>query len=138
MERRRSMRFDLTLPALVFVNTGAGGKQRTLELKTRNLSAAGAFFLTPAPPDEASWLEVALMIQTDALPMVAGDGGGLRSCVRLRGHVVRRSPDGFAATFGRQTRIFPLEDLLERLQRELIWIRRNQSGDLAQRLVRVT
>ncbi len=125
MERRRDTRFELTFPALVFVEPGAGGRPRSLELQTRDLSATGAYFLSaePLPPDTP--VEVALIVRSGALAPALAPGGAHISYIRLRGRVVRREAAGFAAAFRRRVQILPLEEALERLHRQLLWMRRN-------------
>ncbi len=101
MEKRSVERFDLHVPATVFVE--GGSLQEVLSLETENVSSAGTFLRTDKPVPEGVNVEVHLYLPLERwLALLTPHG---KVCVTVRGTVVRAQPDGVAVAFDGNYRI---------------------------------
>ena len=92
--RRRTLRFRITIPALVWSQTGA--RSDALRLRTKNLSRKGVYFHGESPLEVGSLVNFELPLP---LPCGGGAGGLLTGSGRLLRCEMRRNKQiGFAAS----------------------------------------
>jgi len=96
VERRKLERYQIEIPATVMAD---GGDISSSELRTRDISAAGAFFFTPEPLPCRMAVTVSLM-----LPELK-QSPGRHASVKLKGTVVRTSDSGMAVSFHKSFRM---------------------------------
>jgi hypothetical protein len=102
IEKRKMQRFAIALPSIVWPqNDGSGGA--ALNLVCRDVSAAGAFFLTSTLLDVGTRVRVVMFLDLDAaLPQAAG-----KAQVSLSGIVTRVEEQGMAVCFEKKYKITP-------------------------------
>jgi len=101
-ERRKIERFTFGLPARL--SAGPRDSAKTFELKTRDISAGGAFLYTRTPLPIGSKVSVEIVLPLDQLKTLVGK----RSSVSVMGQVVRKDDQGMAVRFEESYRISPL------------------------------
>ncbi len=99
VERRKLERYQIDIPATVMSDAG---DVSVTEVRTRDISAAGAFFLTPQvfPCDTAVTIKL-LLPELKQSP-------GRHASVRLKGTVVRAAAAGMAVSFHKSFRMSSL------------------------------
>lgn len=94
-DRRKFLRFDLTLPSsLELVDPTPEMTKTPLDLYTRDVSSNGAFFSTPAPLPAGTHVNVNMVLKTDILSQESG-----YPTIKATGTVVRTEPGGMAVCF---------------------------------------
>jgi len=101
IEKRGIKRFKVAVLAIVQENNGAGAANR-IETVSRDISANGAFFLTPAALPVGTDLKVKLFLLPNDPPQSAVTS----TEVDLKGSVVRIEHDGIAVHFEKKYEIF--------------------------------
>jgi len=101
-EKRSLPRLELELPARVS-KTG-GEDSGALEIRTRDVSAGGAFFQTGEPVPIGTELKIDLILPLDELKKIEGKNAH----ITLSGKVVRVSRKGMAVCFDKKYAIRPL------------------------------
>lgn len=103
-ENRYLKRFRIALPAILEQSNGNGsnGSDR-LSLISRDISARGAFFLSPQTLPVGTSVKVKLFLLQGA----GSDRANQKAEVDLCGSVVRVEPDGLAVCFEKKYEIFP-------------------------------
>lgn len=108
-DRRTQHRYPIAVPANLSMGRGKGARQ--FELRTRDVSSAGAFLETLEPFYVGSGVQVELFISPKSLlQMIKADVGAR---IRVSGHVVRCTPEGVAVQFAKGFTIRPMKDQLE-------------------------
>jgi hypothetical protein len=102
IERRKLERYRIEIPATVAPDAGGPSPAG---IKTRDISAAGAFFLTPEPLPRETAVVVNLM-----LPELR-QSPGRHAAVKLKGTVVRTGAAGMAVSFHKSFRMSSLAGL---------------------------
>jgi len=103
-ERRKQRRFPLAVPANLTASDAK--KSVVLELRTRDVSSAGAFLESGESVCEGTRVEIVLFLTVKSLLKVIRADTGAK--VRVRGHVIRSTGDGFAVEFSKGFRIRPM------------------------------
>jgi len=103
-ERRKFERFEINAPALVEVE----GKEKQLQLYTRDISAGGAFFHAAVPLDIGIKLKVEIVIPNETIENLTGTQFQLR----VYGTVVRSEDGGMAISFKGQE-ILPMGSMMD-------------------------
>ena len=101
-EKRKMDRFSLELPTLISMIDECG-KQRVVEVMTRNICAGGAFLQTDKPLSVGTDLKINLILPLDNLKKM----GGRRSRIDVSGSVVRTESKGMAVCFDKKYNIEP-------------------------------
>jgi hypothetical protein len=104
-DRRQFERFNLTVPARI--ETIVSNKKQVFELKTRDISASGAFIDTTSPFSEDTRFKLNLTIQSKRIKELTG----AQSLIECEGSVVRSTPKGVAVRFNGDCNILGLKDL---------------------------
>jgi len=104
-ERRQFERYAFTLPARV--ETIISDRKQEFDLKTRNISASGAFIYTPQPFSQGTRFKIDLTIPSKRIKELTGTEG----LIKCQGNIVRSTPTGVAVHFDRKCRILSLRDL---------------------------
>ena len=104
-ERRRFERYKLTLPARM--ETISLNKKRVYELKTKNVSACGAFIDTKSPFPEGMRIKMSLTTKSKRIIELTGSG----SLIECEGIIIRSNPAGIAVCFDKECQILNLKDL---------------------------
>ena len=104
MEKRAVERFEMQIPATVFIKDG--NLEQILTLETENISSKGTLLHTDEPMPEGVRVEVELYLPLERLLSVIGPGE--RILVRVRGTVVRTLRDAVAVQFEPGYQIQPL------------------------------
>ena len=102
-ERRQFERFPLTLPARMEMITSNGNQ--VFELKTWDISAAGAFVITNEKFSQGTRFKLDLKVPSNRIKKLTG----LQSLLEGEGSVVRSSPIGVAIQFDRKCQILTLK-----------------------------
>jgi c-di-GMP-binding flagellar brake protein YcgR len=105
-ERRRLERFDLTEPARVIVESGAGNKEH-LSLTTKDVSSGGAFLYCAQPLSEGARVKLELLISLDALQKLVGEKG--KAKIKVSGTIIRVETEGVAIRFENKYKITALD-----------------------------
>lgn len=108
-ERRRERRYSISVPAELKV--GSGKESKVLELRTRDVSSAGAFLDTPELIDVGTAVRVELFISAMSLLEIIKATSGAR--IRVTGRIVRCTPEGVAVEFAKGFRIRPMRRVEE-------------------------
>jgi len=93
-------RYSLELPAWISVNDGSD-KPLTIEVRTRNICAGGAFVQTEQPLPVETEITMDLILPLDKLQKM----GGRRSRIDVSGSVIRTEAEGMAVSFFKNYRI---------------------------------
>ena len=104
-ERRQFERFALTLPARV--ETIISDRKEVFDLKTKNISASGAFIHTPQSFPKGTRFKVDLTVPNEKIKELTGAEG----LIECEGNVVRSTPEGVAVHFDRECQILSLRGL---------------------------
>jgi len=104
-DRRQFERFNLTVPARI--ETIVSNKKQVFELKTRDISASGAFIDTTSPFSEGTRFKLNLTIQSKRIKELTG----AQSLIECEGSVVRSTPKGVAVRFNGDCNIIGLKGL---------------------------
>ena len=102
-EKRAQKRFDLSLVSRLRCAQGKPDAAPR-EVKTRNLSCRGAFFVSPDALPLGTKLSMQLI-----LPVSRLTNGFQDSQLACSGTVVRHDPDGFAVSFDKSCSLSPLK-----------------------------
>lgn len=103
--KRQLERFNLSVPAFVTLKGPQSSELKTpTELRTRNVSAGGAFMITHEPFDIGSEMEIDLH-----LAFFTGNAEHERqSNIHVSGSVIRIEQDGMAIQFDDKYQISPI------------------------------
>ena len=101
-EKRKMDRFDLELPAWLYM-TDEGGKQKTLEAMTTNICAGGAFFKTNKSISTGTDVQMGMVLHLDRLNKY----GATTSRISVSGSVIRTEEQGIAVRFDDNYNISP-------------------------------
>ena len=104
-ERRQFERYEFSLPARV--ETIISDRKEVFNLKTRNISASGAFIYTPQPFSKGNRFKIDLTIPSKKIKELTGAEG----LIECEGNVVRSTPKGVAVHFDRECQILSLRGL---------------------------
>lgn len=104
-ERRQFERFAITLPARV--ETIVSDRKEVFDLKTKNISASGAFIYTPQSFPKGKRFKIDLTVSSEKIKELTGAG----SLIECEGSVVRSTPTGVAIHFDRECQILSLKCL---------------------------
>jgi hypothetical protein len=104
-EQRQFERFTLTIPARM--ETITSGKKHVFELKTRDISAAGAFIDTAEKFSEGTRFKMDFTVPNDKVKELTG----ARSLIECEGSVVRFTDTGMAVRFNGDCNILGLKGL---------------------------
>ena len=103
-ERRQYERFQLALPARLEMATSV--KKEIFDAQTRDISAAGAFFLTTERLSEGTRCRLELTVPSNRIKEITG----AQSLIKAEGTVVRSTPDGVAIRFDGECQILSLKN----------------------------
>ena len=106
LDKRSMERFNLDVPALVGLkNDTSTDSKTTVELRTRNICAGGAFLMIDSPFQTGTKVEidVRLSLFDNSVEKVQKSG------IHLSGSVIRTDADGMAVKFDKKFQIFPVE-----------------------------
>ena len=104
-ERRQYERFSLAIPARV--ETIISDRKEVFDLKTRDISASGAFIYTPQPFTQGTRFKIDLTAPSERIKELTG----AESLIECEGNVVRSTPTGMAIHFDRECQILSLRGL---------------------------
>ena len=100
MEKRRVERFNMRMPATIFVE---GVLQEVLNLETADISSRGTFLTTGKALPQGAHVEVELTLPMAKVLKLVGPESTVK--VTVNGTVVRRDGKGIAIEFDRDYRI---------------------------------
>jgi hypothetical protein len=103
MEQRQFERFTITLPARM--ETVTSGKKQVFELKTRDISAAGAFINTNEKFFKGTRFKMDFTVPSNRIKELTG----ARSLIECEGNIVRSAPEGVAICFDKECQILSLK-----------------------------
>ena len=103
-ERRKYERFQLVLP--VKMEKVTTRKKEIFNLRTKDISAAGAFLSTKEQFPVGTWCQLELTIPSRKIEELTGS----RGYIEVTGVVVRSTADGVAICFDRECQILSLKD----------------------------
>ena len=106
-ERRKLERFQLHVPAKIEL-ADASGHHETLQLETKDISADGAFFVSPKPISEGAHLKLEMVLSVEKLKDLIG--AHKQVGLKLQGQVVRSDSYGIAVIFDRKYQIKALNN----------------------------
>jgi hypothetical protein len=109
-ERRKLERFQLHVPAKVEL-TDASGHHETLQLETKDISADGAFFVSPKQITEGANIRLEMILSVEKLKDLIGVHKKVE--LKMQGHVIRSDSDGVAVLFDRKYQIKALNNHLD-------------------------
>lgn len=98
-DKRRFERYTVQLPAML----DASAARQESKLLTKDISAGGAFCYTARPFQEGEQVSMKIHLENDTFERLTG----YRSCIEVKGTVVRCTAEGIAVQFG-DYRIMPL------------------------------
>ena len=101
-EKRKMERFDLELPAWLYV-VDETGEQEPFEYKTKNICAGGAYFDTDSPFAIGTDVNVNIVLTLNNLKPF----GGKKSRIYVSGSVIRTDRHGMAVCFDKRYSIMP-------------------------------
>ena len=104
-DRRQFERFNLTLPARM--ETIISNKKQVFQLKTRDISASGAFIDTTEKFSEGTRFKMNFTIPSDKIKALTG----AMSLIECEGCIVRTAPPGIAICFDKECQILSLKGL---------------------------
>ena len=102
-DERKIERFDLKLKAFVLIADPKKDASKSLSMRTRDVSAKGAFLLTDTPMPAGTRVKVDMVLPLDELKKIGG-----KALIKTSGKVLRREMDGMAICFDRNSKILPL------------------------------
>ena len=101
-ENRSVKRFGLPMPAVV--SSSRNGKMiDSVHMVSKNISSAGAFFITAEAMEPGREVNIALKIPN--LASVRSEEEG--AMIQLKGKIVRTEPDGIAVAFSSNFKLSP-------------------------------
>ena len=103
-DRRKFERLEISTQALMEVE----GQSDSLQLHTKDISAGGAFFVTPQPLEAGKDVKVEMVIRNDTISKLTGTHFQLR----VSGTVVRCETEGMAVCFNSHE-ITPLRSTMD-------------------------
>jgi hypothetical protein len=103
-DRRNVERFDLALPSTlgILVEPREVVVSKPIDCLTRDISSAGAYFLTREPLPTGTFVEIEMILTPES-----GRRGSALSQVKAKGSVVRTEPAGMAVCFSGRCRLLP-------------------------------
>ena len=99
---RQFERFPLNLPVRAEVYTS--DTKQVFDLKTRDISASGAFVFTPEQFPNGTNIKLNMVVPNDRIKKVTG----AESLIDCEGNVVRSTPSGVGVRFDNDCRISSL------------------------------
>ena len=103
-ERRQFERFSINLPARL--ETFVSNKKQIFDLKTRDISASGAFFDTKSPFSEGIRIKLNVTADNKRIKELTGSHG----FIECEGVVIRSTPEGIAICFDKDCQILSLKN----------------------------
>lgn len=103
-ERRQQQRFPLVLPARL--TTGPGRTSRVCDLRTRDVSSAGAFLETRDPLCVGTNVRVELFLPCKNVVEVIRTDSGAR--IAVQGRIIRSTQEGIGVEFSKGFSIRPM------------------------------
>lgn len=104
-ERRQFERFSINLPARM--ETIDSDKKQIFELKTRDISASGAFIDTATPFSDGTRFKLNLTVHSKKIKELTG----AQSLIECEGVVIRSTTQGVAICFEKECQILGLKGL---------------------------
>jgi hypothetical protein len=101
-ERRKYERFQLILPARIHLITSE--KKQIFDLRTKDISAAGAFLQTTEQFPEGTLFHLEMTVPSERIKELTG----AQSLINVEGTVVRSTPTGVAICFNGECEILTL------------------------------
>ncbi len=102
-DERNDRRYFIDLPATVSVKK-MSLPQKSLELKTANISSGGAFFKTPCFLPVGTQVKIDLELAIDEVKKMKHT----KALIEFSGVVIRTQEDGMAVSFNKDYKITPL------------------------------
>jgi c-di-GMP-binding flagellar brake protein YcgR len=104
-DRRQFERFSLTLPARM--EAVVSNRKQIFKLKTKDISAAGAFVNTTEIFSNGTQFKMDFTIPSNKIKELTG----VFSLIECEGSIVRSTPKGMAICFNKECQILSLIDL---------------------------
>ncbi len=95
-EKRKLERYELNAPTILTVERGERAGEK-LQLSTRDISAAGAYLITPASLVPGTDVQLEILLTVERLHEVVGEGDLIT--VNVGGTVIRSELKGMAVAF---------------------------------------
>ncbi len=95
-EKRKLERYELNAPTIVTIERGEKAGER-LRLNTRDISADGAFLITPVSLIPGTGVRLEILLTVDRLHELVGDSDQIT--VNVVGTVIRSEMEGMAVSF---------------------------------------
>lgn len=102
-DQRQFERFEIILPARL--ETVVLNKKHFYEVKTKNISASGAFIDTKSQFSEGTRIKISLSTQSKKIHEITGS----QSLIECEGVVIRSVPQGAAICFDKDCQITSLK-----------------------------
>ena len=102
-ERRQFERFEIALPARM--ETMTTGKKQVFEIKTKDISASGAFIDAKSPFSKGTRFKLNLTAQSKKIKELTG----AQSFIECEGLIIRSTPQGMAICFDKECQILSLK-----------------------------
>jgi hypothetical protein len=96
--KREFHRYTFAVPAIIEI-LSAKGRKKKLNLRTANISAAGAFFLTENPLPEGTQVKINIFLQFKEVRGSSDTDGHI--VMKVTGRILRAEPTGMAIGFNR-------------------------------------
>jgi hypothetical protein len=103
IEKRKMQRFPIAISAIAWPQA-ENRDRNALQLISRDVSAAGAFFLTPTPLDLGTKARVVMFLELDVPDQIETS----KAQVTLSGFITRVEKTGMAIRFGKKYKISPI------------------------------
>jgi len=100
-DERNIERFDLNLKAFVLI-IDPKDVSESLPMRTRDVSARGAFLLTDTPLPAGTRVKVDMVLPLNELKKIGG-----KALIKTSGKVLRQETSGMAICFDRNSKILP-------------------------------
>ncbi len=107
-ERRKLERYKLQASTKIEAISPAG-KKEMLQLQTRDISAAGAFFTSKKPISEGVHVSLELVLSMEKFQQLIGKRSRIE--LKINGAVIRSDPEGIAVIFDKKYKIRALTNL---------------------------
>jgi hypothetical protein len=105
-DKRRLERYDLSVPVNLVLKT-EDGREQTMEAKTRDVSAKGAFLFTSVDNiDLGTPVQIEMVLTIDRLKELLDMGSQVK--VEVDGKVVRINHEGAVVSFEKRFKMTPL------------------------------
>lgn len=104
-ERRQFERYEIALPARI--ETTVSKRRQLFNLKTRDISASGAFIDTDEKFSEGVRFKMDFTVSSNKIKALTGS----LSLIECEGCIVRTSPKGMAVCFDKECQILSLKGL---------------------------